>query len=118
MPTEFRHIIFSMDELLLAVMSYRRKRQEPLPPGSVLQHKLGQTPDLHLTLRIAPDDSKREVRFVIDREELAQAAITYCIDRKIPMPIESMKFIQLFGDSLGLVITKNVALAEIHRMRF
>ena len=113
MPTEFRHIIFSRDELLGAIKGYRRRRRDPLPAGSVVSYSVEKEPYLHVLLQIAPDGGNESVRLTIERDELANALIMYCIDQRIPIPIESTKFIQLFGNSVGLVITKNVAATEV-----
>lgn len=113
MPTEFRHIIFTREELLAAIKGYRKRRRDPLPAGSIISFSLEKDPYLHVVLRVAPDSGEGPVRFTVERDELANALIMYCIDYRIPMPVESTKFLQIFGGSVGLVITKNVASAEI-----
>ena len=112
MPTEFRHIIFSRDELLEAIKGYRKRRRDPLPPGSILNYSIEEEPNLHVLLRVAPDRSDEPVQLVFEKDELVNALIMFCIDQSIPMPIESAKFLQLFGKSVGLVITKNVSAAR------
>jgi hypothetical protein len=112
-PTEIRHIIFSSEELFVALKDYRKRRREPLPTGSVVKFTLEQVPALSVAVRIAPDTGEPERVFVANRDELATALIMYCIDNKIPMPVKSTKFLQIFGGSLGLVITKNLSTEQI-----
>ena len=116
MPTEIRHIIFSSEELFIALKEYRKRRREPLPSGSVVKFTIEQTPELSAVTRIAPESGEPERVFVSNRDELATALIMYCIDNKIPMPVKSTKFLQMFGGSLGLVITKNVTAEQIDRV--
>lgn len=116
MPTEIRHIIFSSEELFIALKEYRKRRREPLPGGPVVKFALEQTPELSATVRIAPETGEPERVFVSNRDELATALIMYCIDNKIPMPVKSTKFLQMFGGSLGLVITKNVSSEQIDQL--
>lgn len=113
MPTEFRHIIFSRDELLSAIQDYRIRRRDPLPTGPVAHFSIVKDPALHAQLQIEVEEGERSTELTIDRDELANALIMYCIDQQIPMPVQSNKFLQLFGGSVGLVITRNVASAEI-----
>lgn len=107
MPTEIRHIIFSSAELYVALKEYRRRRDDPLPEGTVLRFDIEPGPEIRADVLIARDDGAPDLRLLVRRDELAAALIMYCIDRKIPMPVKSTKFLQLFGGSLGLVITKN-----------
>ena len=116
MPTEIRHIIFSSEELFIALKEYRKRRREPLPSGSVVKFAIEQSPELSAITRIAPESGDPEKVFVSNRDELATALIMYCIDNKVPMPVKSTKFLQMFGGSLGLVITKNVSTEPIDRI--
>ena len=109
MPTEIRHVIFSSEELFIALKEYRKRRREPLPSGPVVKFTIEQSPELSAVIRIAPENGDPEKVFVSNRDELATALIMYCIDNRVPMPVKSTKFLQMFGGSLGLVITKNVS---------
>lgn len=118
MPTEIRHIIFSSEELFVALKEYRKRRRDPLPTGSVVKFTLEQVPELSVTVRVAPETGGAERVLVANRDELATALIMYCIDNTIPMPVKSTKFLQVFGGSLGLVITKNLSTEQIEPIEF
>ncbi len=94
--------------MYVALKEHRRRRDNPLPEGTVLRFAIEPGPEIRADVVIARDDGGQDLRLMVHREELAAALIMYCIDRKIPMPVQSTKFLQLFGGSLGLVITKNV----------
>ncbi len=115
MPTEFRHIIFSEDETIAAIVEFQRRSGNVLPAGTVAQCVLTAEPDIRVDLEIEPDGESESQWFAFSRDDLATALIMYCIDHRIPMPIKSTKFLQMFGSSVGLVITKNVSLAPITR---
>ncbi len=116
MPTEFRHIIFTEDETVAAIVEYRRRMGTPLPSGNITKYDLMAEPDIHINLEIAPDRQPKRQRLAVKRDDLATALIMYCIDHRIPMPVKSTKFLQVFGGSVGLVITKNVSLAQITKV--
>lgn len=113
MPTEFRHIIFSHEETLTAIVEYRKRTSDPLPSGNVVKFVAIGDPDIRVEMVIDPDQLRGQRRVVISRDDLATALIMYCIDHHIPMPVKSTKFLQLFGALVGLVITKNVSASHI-----
>ena len=116
MPTEFRHIIFTQDETISAIVEYRRRMSNPLRPGHVTRYDLASEPDIRIDLEITPDTEQKRRRMVVPRDDLATALIMYCIDHRIPMPVKSTKFLQVFGGNVGLVITRNVSLAQITKV--
>ena len=111
MPTELRHIVFSAEEAFTAVKEYRRRRREPLPDGTLERFAIWSNPDIRAEFDIGSDGQLETVG--ADRDELATALIMYCIDHRIPIPVKSSKFLQVFGESPGLVITKNLSFEKI-----
>ena len=109
MPTEIRHIIFTHEELFGAYRSYRERRRQPLPDRDLAELSVSSDPDIRVAISFQGDgDDNPVVNAGVD--ELATALIMYCIDNRIPMPVQSTKYLQLFGSSIGLVITKDTAL--------
>ena len=105
MPTEIRNIIFSTNEVLFAVKDFRQRKKDPLPSGSILDCKMIEEPKVHVQIEMAcdPDGHKRTLTF--ESEELAAALILFCINRRIPLPADALKILQLFDGELGLVVT-------------
>ncbi len=105
MPTEIRNIIFSTNEVLFAVKDFRQRKKDPLPSGSILDCKMIEKPEVHARIEMAcdPDGAKRTITF--ESEELAAALILFCINRRIPLPANAIKILQLFDGELGLVVT-------------
>lgn len=111
MPTELRHIVFSAEETFTAVKEYRRRRREPLPDGTMQRFAIWSEPEIRVEFDIGLNGEAETV--ASDRDELATALIMYCIDHRIPIPVKSAKFLQVFGESPGLVITKNLSFEKI-----
>lgn len=111
-PTEFRHIIFSHEETLAAIVEYRKRTSDALPSGNVIKFVVSEDPEIRVDMVIDPDRVRGHRRVAVYRDDLATALIMYCIDRRIPMPIKSNKFLQVFNGNIGLVITKNVTAGQ------
>ncbi|ACJ00086.1 hypothetical protein [Rhodospirillum centenum] len=109
MPTEIRHIIFTGDEVIRALVEYHKRSGNPLPPGAVIRCQYESLPDLCCLLHLALDaDGSRQV-FRVERAPLAAALIFFCIHNRIPLPTRATKQIQLLNEQLALVITRTPA---------
>jgi hypothetical protein len=108
MAAEIRHIEFSATEVAEAVREYCREVSwPPLPAGTPRRFELHQgSGGASATFEIVPDDGdgRAETGEVTD-VELREALILYCSARKIPLPRAGTKTLQLFGDSLLLIVT-------------
>ncbi len=107
MPMEIRNIIFSANEVLFAFKDFRQRKGDPLPAGSILNYKIIEKPNLQVRIVMAcdPDGHKQTITF--ESEELAAALILFCINRKIPLPADSAKTLQVFEGQLCMVVTIN-----------
>ncbi|HYC05144.1 MAG TPA: hypothetical protein VEB20_01505 [Azospirillaceae bacterium] len=107
MPTEIRHIIFTNDEVMRAVVEYHKRTANPLPPGNVIRcapEKVDQ--QIKLSLHVALDaDGARQI-LVLEEPVLAAALIFYCIQNKIPLPTKAAKSLQMVGEQVALKVTK------------
>jgi hypothetical protein len=109
MPTEIRHIIFKREELLTALTEYRARLGLPLAPAPTVTLDIVSGPELLITLELRSNDGKKPQQVTFEAEEIGAALIMFCINMKIPLPATSAtKKVQMFGDSLGLVILKNL----------
>ena len=107
MPNEIRHIIFTSDEVIRALIDYHRRAGNPLPAGNVVKCTFEKEDNLiKASLHMAVDaDGSRQVVPVV-QTTLAAALILYCINQKIPLPAKANKSLQLHNDTVGLVINK------------
>jgi len=108
MTTEIRQIAFQPSEVCTAIHDYRRRRNEPLPPGMIVGVDFGEGPDITVTLNIRNDTTGNSTNLTLGGESVAAALILFCINRKIPLPAKSQKKVQRIGNSIGLTIKQEV----------
>ena len=104
MPSEVRYLVFSIKELVAAIRDYRRRRSQPLVAGSVIRCNVSTDPEVSAGIDVRSDADGKVYSVTLRTEELAAALIMYCINHRIPMPAAANKSLQMFGDSIGLVI--------------
>jgi hypothetical protein len=105
MPTEIRHILFSNDEVIRAVVEYHRRAGAPLPSGSVIRLEVLPEP-VRCTLHLGLDGGARQAHWV-DNQTLAACLIFFCINQRIPLPTKASKQLQMMNDKITLVVHKN-----------
>ncbi len=103
---EFRCIVFTEHEVLTAIVERRRRAREKLPIGTILDVTYDDTDknSVITNIRIVDDYSKVEV-VTVRTPEVAAALVEYCLNRKIPMPSGSKKWLELIGSELTLLMT-------------
>ena len=107
MTTEIRQIAFQPAEVCAALQDYRRRRNEPLPAGSIANVDFGTGPDIVVTLTIENDSTGARHEVAFTTEIVAAALILFCINRKIPLPATAQKKVQRIGDSIGLTMRQD-----------
>lgn len=105
MPIEIRHIIFSNEEVIRAVVDYHRRSGSPLPSGSIIRLELITEPVVRCGLHIGLDDGARQAHWV-DNPTLAACLIFFCINQRIPLPTKSAKQLHMMNDKVALVVHK------------
>lgn len=103
---ELRCIVFNEQEVASAIVDRKRRRREPLPSGQILGVTYQAGSALTVILHSQGEDGERDTRSVGDEEAMA-AVIAYCMNKKIPLPVESDKFLYLVNGNLTLMITMN-----------
>ncbi len=101
---EFRCIVFSDHEATSAVIERRQKQREPLPVGTILGLSHNDDGTDSFTL-ITVDDYGKKTPVNIAMAEMAAALVSYCLDRRIPMPANAKKSIDIMGSDITLVMT-------------
>jgi hypothetical protein len=107
MAAEIRHIEFSAAEVAAAVREYCREAGwPPLPSGVLRRFELHQGSDgPSATFEVVADDGSRSEPGEVTGGALSEALILYCSTHKIPLPRARTKTLQMFGDSLLLIVT-------------
>lgn len=107
MTTEIRQIAFLPSEVCTAIHDYRRRRNEPLPAGTIVGVDFGEGADVVVTLNIKNDSTGASINLSLTGEAVAAALILFCINRKIPLPAKAQKKVQRIGDTIGLTIKQD-----------
>lgn len=109
MPSEIRHIIFSPEEVVRAVVDYHRRSGKALPTGSVIRTTYEREPTVRCALHMGLDaDSSRHVVW-IEEPILAASLIFFCIQNGIPLPTKAAKNLQMLNEQVALRVTRTPA---------
>lgn len=105
MPSELRRIVFSNDELKIAIAEHNRRAKEKLPVGAV--QACEPLPDGGGAVRLEiVNQSYGEAQNVeLSPETVGAALVRYCIQHKIPLPKKAHKSIHVQGDKLVLNVS-------------
>ena len=86
MPREIRKIILDDEELIQALMSYRRVREDLLPPGQILSVKPDGKNDAVIDIEFKFGPNERRDLFTLKNQKLVDALIRFCIENNIVVP--------------------------------
>ena len=100
---EVRTIIFTNEEVQLALTEHCKRRGKPLPAGVVKRFTFKSEP-MSASLVLA-NDRGAEASFDFSQIEVAASLIGYCLHRKVPLPAKAEKQIQIIANSFVLVVT-------------
>lgn len=108
---ELRCLVFTDQEVVNAVFDRRRKRAEASPAGMVTgvtfhQSPAGQGGGVEAIIHVT-DDYGDDRTMTVNETELAAALVNHCMNRKIPLPVDSDKCIHIINGSATLMITMN-----------
>ena len=118
MITEIRHLLFQDDDLIRALVVYKQKRNESLPPGSIIGFKVEENQQIiRCILKIGSDKCDGKVNFSFEHEEIREALILYCLYKKIPLPAKIQKDLRMFGDRVGLFLALNLSHGGIKHLQ-
>ena len=100
---EVRTIIFSNEEVQLALTEHCKRRGKALPAGVVSAFTSKADPiSVSLTLT---NDKGLNASFDFSQVEVAASLIGYCLHRKIPLPAKAEKQLQIIANAFVLVVT-------------
>lgn len=104
MPTEYRRVVFSNQELIQALVAYQSEDDQPVPAGDIVSVAILESPAS--TVRITLLDTARNATFTADfaASHIAAALIRYCIEHRVPIPRNSRKSLRMLADNIALDI--------------
>ena len=118
MITEIRHILFQNEDLIRALVEYKKKKNDPLPPGSIIDFKIESNQQIiRCILKIYSDKCGEKIDFNFEHEEIRDALVMFCLYKKIPLPAKVRKDLRMFGDRVGLFIGLNLSHGEIKHLQ-
>ncbi len=105
MITEIRHIIFSNDELKLALQSVPLEGFDARRRITRIDVLEGPPP----TVMVHGDAGSGETSQQIESYQLARLIVGYCRDKKIPLPKDALKTLHAQGDQLCFSIMSSLS---------
>jgi len=104
MPTELRRIVFTHEELRLALDNYMMRKGTPLPPGLIIGVKMSGTDGSSIAVAVRGSWDGVSNSVEIPARHVGAALIRYCKISKIPLPKSAGKSLTTSGDYLALDI--------------
>jgi hypothetical protein len=104
MIEESRRLIFSMDELATAVLSYLMTAKKMEERDKLLRISVPEGSEVTVAAHVQPQNAP-ETRIEISSQILGAIMIAHCIKRKIPLPKRAAKSIARNGDKVALVLS-------------
>ncbi|WP_417829374.1 hypothetical protein [Thalassospira sp.] len=101
---EIRCIVFEDGELIKAILAHGQKTGKTLPTGQISSFEVERNPEVIARMTITSDAGQKSV-VPTSGAELAAAMISYCIDRKVPVPANAAKSITVLDSHVALKIT-------------
>ena len=101
---ELRCLVFSEQEVVAAIAERRKRLHETLGDGPI--QKVSYQNENGVTVTFHGVNAKGEEQLTVVHEtEISAALVNFCMSRKIPMPVDSDKYLQVINDGLTLMIT-------------
>ena len=117
MISEVRYLLFGEQDLLRAMIEYRKARNQPLPAGTISEFKIQRKEPVTCTLSMRDDRTGKKTDVIFTNDVMRAALISYCIHKKVPLPIRAGKDLQVFGERIGMLISLNLTEVENDALR-
>ncbi len=102
MPSEFRRVMFTNNEVIEAIHDYNEISQDKLPPGIILTCTPVSQAEVAVRLEMVDQRSDETHVVELSPEVLGAALLSYCMKHRIPMPKSATKSIQIHGNEVSL----------------
>jgi hypothetical protein len=105
---EVRYIVFTADETRNAVIGFVQKQGHLATPGDVAAVELvGPNEAPSAIVKLQPALAKKPIN--LGAQYLVAALLLYCMDRRIPLPKQAEKKVELSVNGLTLVVTTDAS---------
>ena len=101
---ELRCLVFSEQEVVAAVADRRKRLHENLGEGPIQKVTYNTENGVSVVLHTV-NARGQEQTTVIQEGEISAALVNLCMSHKIPMPVNSEKYLQVINEGLTLMIT-------------
>jgi len=108
MPIEKRQIVFTEDEIVVAIQQLYQKSNQSFPQGRIERVVIQVENGCSVACDIMDDNNYRD-HVSVAGEKLAAALILFCKTRKIPIPAPARKKLGVANNQLALWITLGAA---------
>ncbi len=102
MPSEFRRVTFTNNELIEAIHDHNLVSRDKLPAGMIVTCKPVSEPDVAVRLELVDQGSGEARLAFLSPEVVAAALLRYCKKRRIPMPKQATKSIEIHENGISL----------------
>ncbi len=110
---EIRYIVFTADEMRNAVVGFVLKQGQLATPGDVAAVELvGPSETPSAIIKLQPSLAKKPIN--LGAQYLVAALLLYCMDRRIPLPKQAEKRVELSVNGLTLVVTTDASSGSPH----
>jgi len=110
MPVELRRIIFTQEELCIALATLQRSDGKGLPQGDIAALKIGE--DGSLLISITVPGSDQPSKKTLSAEQMSNLLIRFCVQNKIPLPREGEKSSVVHENGVALLVKSGDLEAE------
>ena len=117
MISEIRYLMFEEQDLLRAMIEYRKSKNQPLPAGLIVEFKVQRKQPMTCTLSICKDETGKKADVIFTNDIMRAALISYCMYKKVPLPVKAVKDLQMFGERIGLLVSLNLTEGENEALR-
>ena len=106
MAMEVRYIVFAADEMRNAVVGFLLKQGHVTTSADVAAVEVGGPHEAPVaTVKLLPVVGQKPI--VVDAQHLIAALLLYCIERRIPIPKQAEKRLELSVNGLTMVLTSD-----------
>jgi hypothetical protein len=103
-PSEYRQVLFSNNEVIEALYEHNRVAVSKLPKGIIVSCTPVAEVDVAVRLELADQESGETHVASLSPELVCAALLRYCMKLHIPMPKSAAKSIQIHGDDVALIV--------------
>ncbi len=102
MPSEVRIIVFTSEEVLEAIEAFDAYAEKRLFRGTAIDCHVRKNPRVHAVLEVERGGGEEVDSVDLNASQLAAALISYCRERRIPLPRNARKELDVIDDQLVL----------------